>query len=171
MKKITKNILRIGWLLFGIGPIVFLLMVFEGPDRHYYLDRNYQIWGWPGWIMKYDCEYNSFTEPVELDSKVTAFAITDRYIIGKTSQCYFAIDKNNSKVWYPYQSQKELSAVIGVNCAEVNYITSRPWTRLILSKQTKIGIPLTMVFYLLVAFSDIVISKMKRATAADSAGR
>ena len=51
---------------------VFVSCVYEGPDRVYRLDSNYQMWGWPGWIMRYDPVHAAYTRnllPEHFDSR------------------------------------------------------------------------------------------------------
>jgi len=144
---VTRKVAPI--ILWGIMS-VFVIGVYEGPDRHYRLDSDYQMWGWPGWIMRYDPVYEAYTDPVRLESAVTGFAVLDQYIVGKTSDKWFAIDMLTHKLFYPHASIADLEKACQATLPEFDLTTSKPWSRLLLSPVTKCLIFMTPCFFVIV---------------------
>ena len=62
---------------------------------------------------------------------VSAYAIGDSYIIGKTEKGWFALDKQSRQVWYPHSSEEELKGVLGTDVSEFKLKTTVPWTTLV----------------------------------------
>jgi hypothetical protein len=129
---------------------VFVSCVYEGPDRVYRLDSNYQMLGWPGWIMRYDPVYEVHTDPVRLESAVTGFAVLDQYIVGKTSDKWFAIDRLTHEIFSPHTSIADLEKACQATLPEFDLTTSKPWSRLLLSPATKCLVFMTPVFFVIV---------------------
>lgn len=144
----AKGITRIGYLCAWIAVSGLAWIVCQGVTQVYNLDSNYFLEGWPGWIVKLDRLNKTRTYVLDFESAVGKFAVLDNFIIGKTYMGrWFAINRKTHKVWYPYESKKELESTAGVTFSDSQLITSFPWSRLVVHLRTTIALPLIWLFF------------------------
>ena len=133
LKKITVIYCVILWIYLWFLLISLGSLFARGPDAHFILDENYQLWDWPGTLIRVEIvefenkpekDYEGVLEPHGL---VDAFAVLDKFIMGKTvGSEWFAVDRQTHKVWYPYSSKEELQREADVSFSDSVLITSFP---------------------------------------------
>ena len=132
----------------------FAWLVCQGPDSTFILDSNYQLWKWPGSLMRLKPTYwddiktmgVEYIDPLK-DYDVNAFAVLDKFIVGKARKGWFAINRETHKVWYPYTSQEQLKSAAGVVFSDSHLTTTLPWSRMVVHLRTKIALPLIWLFF------------------------
>ena len=153
-RLIIKMVLVVVWLMTS----AFAFLVCQGPDGTYILDSNYQLWKWPGAIIRLkpvyywsdkDDESIEYVNPLKhhKHGRVNAFAVLDEFIIGKAPEKWFAINRKTHAVWYPYKSQQELESATGIVFSDLKLTTSLPWSRMVIYSSTKVTQLLIALFF------------------------
>lgn len=126
--------IKICCVIGGIALWLFVsfigFMLSAGPqDPPFVLDENYEMWRWPGLIVRVEIvgEDRMFSDPIGSAARTNAFAVLDKFIVGKTLEGkWFAIDRKTHKTWFPYSSKEELEQAANVSFSESILITSFP---------------------------------------------
>lgn len=94
----TKLILRF-MLLFPVWLVVSYVVfwVSQGPDARFDLGNNYEMWGWPGTILKF-YEEDVDNDSLVIDKKIMKIAVSPDTIIGQTDEGWLLIDKVDDEV-------------------------------------------------------------------------
>jgi hypothetical protein len=105
-------VVALGYLL-----ILLTFQVFQGPERCFDVGRGYIIAEWPGplwyWPPKAPKECRGMTNL--LDAYIEAFMVADPWLIGRTRNGWFAVDKKAHHIYYPLpftpEKEEELQAL------------------------------------------------------------
>ncbi len=153
-KLIITVVFKMVWL--GIWLLVsdFAFLVCQSPDPTYILDSNYQLWNWPGTLIRLkpaDWEDDPiairYVNPLDVRRDIKAFAVLEKFIVGRTSDGWFAINKETHEIWYPHKSQEALRVASGVTFYDPQLTTSRPWSRMVIHLHTKVALPLIALLF------------------------
>jgi len=151
--KMVKVVLLVLWLIIWLNVSVFAWLVCQGPDEGYRIDSDYVLWNWPGTLIRLKPgRYNNeqiieYVDVLQSPRKVIALGVVGDFVVGKTTDGWFAVNRENHRVWHPYSSQAELKAVVGLEFSDSEVKPSRPWSRLIISSHTKIVFPLIILLF------------------------
>jgi len=126
------------------------LLVGQGTSLHWQLDTNYELCGWPGFIIK-TTEPNAYDMYLlKINKGIDRFLVNTNFIVGKSSDGWFAINRMTHQVWESYPSAQDLQLANGVEFSESELNTSRPWSLLIIYQKTKIILSsITLVFVIM----------------------
>ncbi|MHC4602777.1 MAG: hypothetical protein ACYS6W_05535 [Planctomycetota bacterium] len=87
-----------------------------------------------------------YIDPLK-DYDVNAIAVLDKFIIGRASNGWFAINRETHKVLYPYESKEKLKSEAMVIFSDSDLTTSRPWSRMVIHLRTKVALPLIALLF------------------------
>ena len=154
-KLIVTLIFKALCLVICIAVSGFALIVCQAPDTTYILDSNYQLWNWPGTLIRLvPVHWNDnndvgvrYINPLDVRSDVKVFAVLEKFIVGVTSEGWFSINRETHEVWYPYKSQGDLKEASGVAFSESELKNSRPLTRMVIHLRTKVMLILIALFF------------------------
>ena len=146
MKSNTlKIILKLSVYIIAITILFLFILLVQavGPEPRFILDENYTMIQFPGYLMRknptndkepytlgvLDAYMLKKKNDLEGGRRICAFLVIDDFIVGNTcnSRGWFAINRKNHKIWYPYESLKKLQESIGVNFSEDTLIKSFPF--------------------------------------------
>ncbi len=152
VRIIFKVMVKMFWLFAWLIVCGFALLVCEGPEQMYILDPNYQLWRWPGTLIRLEPPPTGeigfeYINVLETDSRINAFAVLDEFVVGKTTDGWFAVNRETHRVWYPYPLQEALESACGVVFSDLQLTTSWPWSRVIISSHTKVILPLITLLF------------------------
>lgn len=157
-KLIITFILKTFCLIIWLVVSGFAFIVCQAPDTTYILDPNYQLWKWPGKLIRLEPVYWDDNNDVGVryihplgfrSSDAKVFAVLDKFIVGVTSEGWFAINRDTHEVWYPHKSQEDLKEASGVAFSESELKTSRPLARMVIYLRTKVVLPLIALFFII----------------------
>ena len=112
MKPKRYKILSAGikWMVVvALGYFIVLLTyhICQGPDRCLDLGDGYAICHFPGRLYYWPPEYH-YSMLGLLEQDAIGLLTTDEWIIGKTENYWFAVDKKNRRIYYPLDSEEEV---------------------------------------------------------------
>ena len=152
LKKITVVYCVILWIYLWFLLISLGSLFARGPDAHFILDDNYEIWDWPGLLFRIEVIENK-THPemsvvLNRSARIDTLAVLDKFIIGKTvNDNWFAVDRQTHKLWYPHSSKEELQREADVSFPDSALITSFPRTYLHVPRLGKILVLVIHTFF------------------------
>jgi hypothetical protein len=155
------------------SPLVNMTFSFaQGPDPRYALGGNYELWYRPPWGSSGGIVYwPSEEEPPEhmISQPVLEFAMNDPWIIGRTEEGWFGINKESHDVYYP-QSKDQLKATTSLDLSLLKmetdptpYLIVRPEALAAKAKANRLCWVLLFVIPLALGFGPLVIRKLVRS--------
>ena len=157
MKFISASILFLAWVI--VSVVIFF--VCQGPELHFKLDDNYQLWRWPGQIA-----YTNPPEGHDLlvfdgDTTVNAIAILNGFIIGRIDDKWFAINQKTQEIFYPFNSKQRLELEIGIKFSESDLITSVPLSYMVVYSWIKKALIVNAAIFVTILFGVIYFIRLK----------
>jgi hypothetical protein len=158
MKFILVSISFLAWV--AISVIIFF--VCQGPEPHFKLDDNYQLWRWPGQIAYVNPPEGHDLLVFEGDARVNAVVVLNDFIIGRIDDKWFAINRKTQEVFYPYSSKQALEFKTGVKFSELDLITSMPWSYMIVYSWTKKALAVNAAILVTILIGILYFVRAKR---------
>lgn len=122
IKIIIKIVLCVFlWLLISNVPIGMFVLKDGGI---YMLDENYYVAGWPGRLFKNSYPFR------EIKGKVDKFAVIENFIIVRTNDGWFAINKKTRDVSKSFATIEMLKESLDFTFENSQIIDSRSWLNL-----------------------------------------
>ena len=117
------------FLVVALGYLLVLLtfQIFQGPERLFDVGDGYIIAEWPGPLWYWPPKEYPRTINL-LDAYVEAFMVADPWLIGRTSNGWFAVEKKKGGIYYPLSSENQAKKITGIDFSSSDLITERPWS-------------------------------------------
>ena len=97
----------------------------QGPDRVLDAGHDYVVGDLPGHLY-YWPPGKSHSMIGLFDEKIEGFLIVDTWIVGKTKNDWFAVEKKGHQIYYPLPSEKEVKKITGLDFSSSELMTRFP---------------------------------------------
>lgn len=121
---ILRLVIGIVAVLLIWNPLVTLTHRFaQGPDVAFDMGDNYEIWGWPGYVIYWQSKEKFRFERIIHPERTLEFALKGPWLVGRSEKGWFAINKKTHKVHYPHSSKDELERIIAFEISSLDFVT------------------------------------------------
>ena len=107
-------------LLILRGCLIDVYYGLLGPDVSFKLDDNHYLMGWPGFFVQYKPDGSSDVVMFkDADGKefcpsfINIYAVSDKYIVAKAKEGWFAVNRATLQSWGCYETIDELENKVG----------------------------------------------------------
>jgi hypothetical protein len=125
-------LITVGWAVVCYAGIAIYQM-----DYVFDLSPMYEMWHWPGVIMRYEKEPDGsytpqpapeFLQGDTADTVTRIAEVKNDYVVGTADRGLFVFDRRSGQLWYPLKNSSDIKPAVGIQFEESRLSDRFPWS-------------------------------------------